>query len=114
MARRGASPVLIPLAERGGRAVAAVTAFIVAMTSGAGLFTRAALASDLPRVVVLPSAPISDVLRREVGQKTTDVPTNELRSSEQLQLVSYREPAQPAARGASPAAPKDAALFAEA
>ncbi|MBI5545806.1 MAG: PEGA domain-containing protein, partial [Deltaproteobacteria bacterium] len=100
-----------------GRPLAGLIALVLALTSGAGLFTRPAQASDLPRVLVLPYARIYGELPAKIGDKTGEVLANELKSSEQLQLALPKQDAAAAAVAAkpvNPAPPKDASALAEA
>jgi hypothetical protein len=98
-----------------GRAVCALTAFFFTLSSGAGLLTGMARAGDLPRVLVLPYAPIFDGVSADTGRKTAEVLDNELKGSEQVQLVMLDPQAfAPATRPVNPAPVRDEALLTEA
>ena len=75
-----------------------------------------ALAGDLPRVLVLPYAPIYEGLPNASGEKAAEVLTNELRSSEQLQLVTLKKApsAAPARKAVNPGPAKDLVALTEA
>lgn len=108
--------VLARLYTPAGRALSAFTAFAVALTSGAGVLSRAAYAADLPRVLVLPYAPVYDGLAASVGEKTADVLANELKSSEQLQLVTAKKDlaSVPVKKPVNPGPARDQAVLTEA
>ncbi|HEY3448852.1 MAG TPA: PEGA domain-containing protein [Myxococcales bacterium] len=76
-----------------------------------------AFAGDLPRVLVLPYAPVYDGLANASGEKAAEVLMNELRSSEQLQLVALKKDAVSAApvrKAVNPGPAKDVAALTEA
>lgn len=81
------------------------------------LLSGRALAGDLPRVLVLPYAPVYDGLANASGEKAAEVLMNELRSSEQLQLVQVKKDAASAApvrKAVNPGPAKDQAVLTEA
>ncbi len=72
-------------------------------------------AGDLPRVLVLPYAPIYDGLPVSSGEKAAEVLQNELRSSEQLQLLTAKiEKTAAVAPKPSPGPARDTAALTEA
>lgn len=115
MANRRSTALLARFHTASGRAVSALTAFFFTMSSGAGLLSGIARAGDLPRVVVLPYAPIFDSLPAETGVKTAEFLNTELRGSEQVQLVTLDPKLFEAApQQANPAPVRDDAKLTEA
>jgi hypothetical protein len=96
------------------RTVAAATAFCVTLASGGGLLGGGAAAADLPKVVVLPYAPIYDQLPRATGDKVAELLSNELSNSEQLQNIKFKEEKRSSTTGGNPTPKRDAAALAEA
>ncbi len=115
MSSRRGMAALAALRERAGRAVASTTIVALVLTSAGGLLTPPAFAGDLPKVLVLPYAPIYDSLPASVGEKTADLLSNELKSSEQLQLVQLKAEAAPVVtKQINPTPRRDSGLLAEA
>jgi len=99
------------------RPAALVRALTTLSACGLVLTGGRALAGDLPRVLVLPYAPVYEGLANASGEKAAEVLRNELRSSEQLQLVSLPKDlasAAPARKAVNPGPAKDIAALTEA
>ncbi|MFN7132893.1 MAG: hypothetical protein ACK4N5_12500, partial [Myxococcales bacterium] len=71
--RSGAPAVLLDSSARAGRATSWITLVSFGMSLCAGLLPAVAHAGDLPRVLVLPYAPVYDSLPRTTGAKTAEL-----------------------------------------
>ncbi|MGI5862677.1 MAG: PEGA domain-containing protein [Myxococcales bacterium] len=115
MANRRSTALLARFYSVPGRAVSALTAFFFTLSSGAGVLSGIAHAGDLPRVVVLPYAPIFESLPAQAGEKMAEFLNTELRGSEQVQLVALDPKVFEAApQQANPAPARDDAKLTEA
>jgi len=111
-AKRGVPTIATLSDSRAWRPLCGLLAGCVLLTSGGGLFASTARAANLPRVLLLPYAPLYETVDPKVGEKTRQVLSNELKGSEQLELAELGAGAPVLAKSPGPA--RDDALLIEA